>query len=107
MCKQNVDPRLHGKNATCYGKGSYFARDASYSNSYAGPDQGQYHMFLARVLVGKYTTGDSSMRRPPPLTPDSDDLFDSCVDNVKNPSIFVVFERDQCYPSYKIIYAKK
>ena len=32
--RQNFDPRLSGKNMVAYGKGSYFARDASYSDKY-------------------------------------------------------------------------
>ncbi|XP_078703645.1 protein mono-ADP-ribosyltransferase TIPARP-like [Branchiostoma floridae x Branchiostoma belcheri] len=33
ICHQNFDFRLSGKNATLYGKGSYFAKKASYSHS--------------------------------------------------------------------------
>ena len=29
ICKQNFDWRLHGKNATVYGEGSYFALNSS------------------------------------------------------------------------------
>ena len=63
-------------------------------------------MFLANVLVGSYTKGDSSMRRPPPKDPSNptSDLFDSCVNDEYKPVIFVVFEMDQCYPSYVIEY---
>ena len=33
--KENFDWRLHGRNASKYGEGSYFAVNASYSHSYA------------------------------------------------------------------------
>merc|ERR1711998_210928 len=49
-----------GKNATKYGKGTYFARDASYSAYpiYARPDErGVQHMFLCKVLVGESCNG--------------------------------------------------
>ena len=36
ICKQNFDWRLH--NTTAYGKGSYFALNSSYSDSYARQD---------------------------------------------------------------------
>ena len=66
ICKQNFDWRLHGKNATAYGQGSYFALNSSYSDSYAKKDTtGSKFMFVAKVLVGSYTTGQSSYRRPP------------------------------------------
>ena len=32
--RQNFDPRLCGRNMVAYGKGSYFARDASYNDKY-------------------------------------------------------------------------
>ncbi|CAH1238432.1 TIPARP [Branchiostoma lanceolatum] len=110
ICHQNFDFRLSGKNATVYGKGSYFAKEASYSHRYskASPD-GTRYMFLANVLVGMYTTGKQNIPRPPPIDPSDPygDLYDSCVDNKDNPSIFVVFKDDQCYPAYLIKYANQ
>ena len=107
ICKQNFDWRLHGKNATRFGEGSYFAVNASYSHAYANRDASlSQSMFLAKVLVGSYTKGHPSYRRPPlkqPSNPASD-LYDSCVDNQTNPTIFVVFDTDQFYPEYIIKY---
>ena len=63
-------------------------------------------MFLGRVLVGKFTEGDSSLRKPPPL----DQLkpygksYDSCVDTTKIPHIYVIFDKSQCYPEYVLRY---
>ena len=64
-------------------------------------------MFVAKVLVGSYTKGHSSYRRPPPKIPSDprSDLYDSCVDNQSNPSVFVVFDTDQVYPEYIITYS--
>ena len=47
-----------------YGKGAYFARDASYSDRYTDK---ACCMFRAKVIVGKYTEGNSAMQRPPNL----------------------------------------
>ena len=108
ICKQNFDWRLHGKNASKYGEGSYFAVNASYSHSYAKRDDNMFQfMFLTKVLVGSYTEGHSSYRRPPPKQPSdpASDLYDSCVDNTSNPTIFVVFDTDQFYPEYIIQYS--
>ena len=105
ICHQNFDPRLHGKNGTYYGLGAYFARDASYSNNFAVEDEyGLCHMFLASVIVGQYTVGKPELRRPPSLSEGSLDLYDSCVDKMVDPAIYVVFEREQAYPAYKIVY---
>ncbi|XP_067017320.1 serine-rich adhesin for platelets-like isoform X2 [Acropora muricata] len=107
ICKQNFDWRLHGKNATKYGEGSYFALNSWKSDTYATRNNKlSKFMFVAKVLVGSYTVGHSSDRRPPrkdPRNPESD-LYDSCVDDTSSPSIFVLFDTDQFYPEYIIEY---
>ena len=108
ICQQNFDWRVCGKNNILYGKGSYFARDAALSDRYAGFDSPKLHwMFLARVLVGQFVKGNSDMVRPPPLNPAKPhaNLHDSCVDNVGNPKLYVIFDADQCYPEYLFSYA--
>ena len=87
--------------------GSYFHKDARFSNSYAKPDHsGLKRMFLARVLVGSYTRGNSEFRRPPPKDPRNplENFYDSCVDDPNNPRLFVIFENNQVYPEYVITY---
>uniref|UniRef100_A0A3B4WX21 Adhesive plaque matrix protein-like n=1 Tax=Seriola lalandi dorsalis TaxID=1841481 RepID=A0A3B4WX21_SERLL len=49
-------------------------------------------MFIARVLVGDFTKGSTDYRRPPSKDGGDVNFYDSCVDNVIDPSIFVVFE---------------
>ncbi|RLW00162.1 hypothetical protein DV515_00009211 [Chloebia gouldiae] len=102
ICQQNFDWRICGVHGTVYGKGSYFARDASYSDNYCGTDSNTKTMFLARVLVGEFTLGSSHYVRPP--MKDSQRFYDSCVNNSTNPSIFVIFEKQQIYPEYLIEY---
>ncbi|XP_072256057.1 protein mono-ADP-ribosyltransferase PARP12-like [Pyxicephalus adspersus] len=104
ICRENFDFRLCGTNGTLYGKGSYFARDASYSHLYSflTPSDKKI-MFVALVLVGDFVEGDSTMKLPP-KKPNSKERYDSCVDNVLNPSIFVVFDRSQVYPEYFLEY---
>ena len=48
-----------GKNATAFGRGVYFAREASYSHQYTDIRKGKPigHMFVCKVLVGKYAIG--------------------------------------------------
>ncbi|XP_043926428.1 protein mono-ADP-ribosyltransferase TIPARP [Protopterus annectens] len=107
ICKHNFDPRVCGKHATMFGQGSYFAKKASYSHNFSKKSiEGTHYMFLAKVLTGKYTVGNPSIRRPPPLNPlyTTSDLFDSCVDNCFEPQIFVIFNDDQSYPYFIIQY---
>jgi poly [ADP-ribose] polymerase 7/11/12/13 len=90
---------------TQYGKGCYFAVDSSYSDSYAENGTNK-SMFVAKILPGEYVCGKSSYRRPPRKDESdlSSDLYDSCVDNVWNPTIFVIFDNNQIYPEFLIRY---
>ncbi|XP_066579850.1 protein mono-ADP-ribosyltransferase PARP12-like [Amia ocellicauda] len=98
ICEQNFDWRICGVNGTSYGKGSYFARDASYSNKYSKVKDGHKYMFFVRVLAGEFTKGHSNIVRPPIL-------YDSCVNSTTDPTIFVIFEKYQIYPEYLIEYS--
>lgn len=90
---------------TALGRGVYFARDASYSVPYARAGTGGRFMYLARVLVGQFCQGNSSMIVPPPKNPSRPEiLYESVVDNQGNPSVFVVFYDTQCYPEYLITF---
>ncbi|XP_066536455.1 protein mono-ADP-ribosyltransferase PARP14-like [Hoplias malabaricus] len=106
--KTNFDRRFAGQNATRFGIGTYFAVDASYSANeiYSVPAaDGTQLMFVALVLTGHYTQGQSDMKTPPARsTQDPSVRFDSVVDNVQNPSMFVVFHDCQAYPDYLITF---
>ncbi|XP_038202662.1 protein mono-ADP-ribosyltransferase PARP14 [Arvicola amphibius] len=99
-----------GKNATCYGKGTYFAVHASYSahDTYSRPDaNGKKYMYYVRVLTGNYTAGNSSLIVPPPRDPQNPtDLYDTVTDLCQNPSLFVVFYDNQAYPEYLITFRR-
>uniref|UniRef100_UPI0037E7BF02 protein mono-ADP-ribosyltransferase TIPARP-like n=1 Tax=Semicossyphus pulcher TaxID=241346 RepID=UPI0037E7BF02 len=108
ICHNNFDPRVAGVNGTSYGYGSYFATIASLSDTFSSKVKPleDRHMFLAKVLVGTVSTGKSSYRRPPPLSSKTKQhcLYDTCVDNMEDPTMFVVFDSCQCYPYYLIKY---
>ena len=61
-------------------------------------------MLVARVLVGDVTVGDSSMVKPPAKDWKNPygETYDSCVDLLHDPSIYVTFEFGQSYPAYVI-----
>ncbi|XP_041111297.1 protein mono-ADP-ribosyltransferase PARP12 [Polyodon spathula] len=103
ICKQNFDWRICGTHGTAYGKGSYFARDAKYSHNYTGSSSSRT-MFVTRVLVGESIKGNSAYLRPPSKDGGDTNFYDSCVDDPLNPSIYVVFEKQQVYPEYVIQY---
>ncbi|XP_077997496.1 protein mono-ADP-ribosyltransferase PARP15-like isoform X2 [Glandiceps talaboti] len=88
-----------------FGKGVYFAKTALFSSGYTHIDKnGNCHMYQARVLTGVYTTGNSSLKEPPAIDKSKPtDLYDSVVDNERNPEQFVVFNDAVAYPEYHII----
>ncbi|KAM9360379.1 protein mono-ADP-ribosyltransferase PARP14-like [Symphorus nematophorus] len=105
--KQGFNRSYAGAHAAMYGKGSYFAVDPIYSaQGYATPDMsGHKRMYLARVLVGDYTQGHSTMITPPSKrSANASDLYDSVVDNAANPTMFIVFSDIQAYPEYLITF---
>ncbi|XP_071316077.1 protein mono-ADP-ribosyltransferase PARP14-like [Trachinotus anak] len=97
-----------GQNATSYGPGTYFAVKASYSAkpTYSKPAaDGSQFMFMARVLTGAYTQGYKGMKVPPPLNDlQPHDRYDSVVDRIDNPSMYIVFHDNQAYPDYLITF---
>ena len=105
ILQQGFNRSFCGKNATFYGKGVYFARDASYSSYplYSPADgRGLQTIFAVRVGVGAWSKGVKDA-----LTPDVRDarrnlLYDTTVDNMADPSIFVTYHDAQAYPEYRI-----
>ena len=86
----------------------YFARDAQYSASYspAGTNQ-QRKMFYCEVLIGLTTVGNSSMLEPPVVNASvsATDKYDSTVNNVTSPTVYVSCYRDyMAYPTYLITF---
>ncbi len=95
--------------AAVYGRGAYFARDAYYSarDTYTPRNQnGHKFMYLARVLTGQFTVGNAQLVVPPSINPQQapDVLYDSVVDDVNNPQIFVSFHDTHTYPEYLIVF---
>ncbi|XP_040913508.1 poly(ADP-ribose) polymerase family member 14-related sequence 1 [Toxotes jaculatrix] len=96
-----------GKNAACYGNGTYFAVNANYSanDTYSKPNQnGEKFMYVCRVLTGDFTVGQQNMVVPPAKGLVSTQKYDSVVDNMAKPGMFVVFHDSQACPEYLITF---
>eukprot|EP00300_Choanocystis_sp_HF-7_P013406 c18286_g1_i4.p1 GENE.c18286_g1_i4~~c18286_g1_i4.p1 ORF type:complete len:560 (+),score=80.63 c18286_g1_i4:25-1680(+) len=87
-----------------FGFGSYFARDASYSVDYAPPigPNNIRTMFYVRILIGEPCKGSNGKKQPDKKP--SGVLYDSMVNDVANPSIFVlsVASDSKAYPEFII-----
>ncbi|XP_036002228.1 protein mono-ADP-ribosyltransferase PARP14 [Fundulus heteroclitus] len=108
IMKTGFNRRFSGQNATSYGEGTYFAVNAIYSThpTYSKPAaDGSQLMFVVRVLTGVYTPGQSGMRVPPARNDQESHIrYDSVVDRMDRPNMFVVFHDDQAYPDYLITF---
>jgi len=88
-----------------WGDGTYFARDARYSDDYAYRlPSGWKQMLAAKVVVGRWTKGTQGIKICPLLPGDQYKRYDSLVNDESNPSIFVVQHSVAAYPAYLITY---
>ena len=91
-------------NVSAYGIGTYFARDAKYSDDYARSQGDTKQMMLVDVLVGRSAQGQEGMKMYPKLPGELFTRYNSLVNKLSDPSIFVVQHSNQAYPSYLITY---
>uniref|UniRef100_A0A2K6GZJ4 Poly [ADP-ribose] polymerase n=1 Tax=Propithecus coquereli TaxID=379532 RepID=A0A2K6GZJ4_PROCO len=106
ICAHGFNRSFCGRNGTLYGQGVYFAKRASLSvqDQYSPPNaDGHKAVFVARVLTGDYGQGHRSLRAPP-LRASGHVLlrYDSAVDSLGQPSIFVIFHDTQALPTHLI-----
>lgn len=102
ICKENFDWRQNDTSNQDFGQGTYFSNSAAVGRTYCRPDDfGRIHMFLAQVIIGMVTEGNSSYTRPPP-NPNTGALYDTTVDNITAPTVFVKYEKGEYYPEYII-----
>ncbi|XP_074518126.1 protein mono-ADP-ribosyltransferase PARP11 [Halichoeres trimaculatus] len=118
ICKYNFDARLPRQNGRVYGHGIYFAIHASHADKYSmsstdplPPFGGRKQplrcestkiIFLARVMIGTPVAGQRDFLKPDHGM--AENSHDSCVDDIRNPKIFVIFDPNQIYPEYLIQY---
>ncbi|XP_075405249.1 protein mono-ADP-ribosyltransferase PARP10 [Tenrec ecaudatus] len=106
ICTHGFNRSYCGRNGTLYGQGVYFAKRASLSvqDRYSPPNaDGHKAVFVARVLTGDYGQGCQGLLAPPPRDSGHRLLrYNSVVDNLSEPSIFVIFHDTQALPTHLI-----
>uniref|UniRef100_U3KGJ2 Poly(ADP-ribose) polymerase family member 9 n=1 Tax=Ficedula albicollis TaxID=59894 RepID=U3KGJ2_FICAL len=85
-----------------YGAGIYFTKNLRYlTNSKATWEMdSKMYVFEADVVIGTYTTGKPYCIMPPAMDRNAFTFYDSLVDNVYYPEIFVIFNGFAALPRY-------
>lgn len=121
---RDTDPKEIIQGSTCgfdmrysgtglWGRGTYFAENASYSHSYAYNEHGLKKMFAAWVLTGiSYESRpDSNITVPPPRDREEDAnrdkvkyLYDTVTGVTGGTRVYITYDNDHTYPAYLIVY---
>ena len=99
--------RKEFNNTAAYGKGTYFARDASYSINYSPKDiiDGYKYILLCKVIIGDCTIGTRTQNKIAKKYDGTE--YDSMVDILNNPSIYVIWRDYHAIPKYLIKFKQK
>lgn len=100
IMKGNVyDSRLVMPNL--FGPGHYFTSNASLCLQWCTKNSVESRFLLVcHVLLGTYTEGSSNTQTRPRR--ENGKFYDSLVDKITEPTVFVVSDVNQCYPAYII-----
>lgn len=109
-CSSGFDMR-HSRDGM-WGKGNYFAKNASYSDGYAYQDNVTRKMFAAWVLTGIcYDSPPNGTLIKPPERQQSDAAEDKvkylydCVTGVTGGTrVYITYDNSHAYPAYLIVY---
>ncbi len=70
-----------------------------------GGPNGFRYMYYAKVLVGEYIKGNPNMLvAPDKNSGNPNETYDSVVDNISDPSIYVLFQDYEYYTEYLITF---
>lgn len=96
------------KHASLWGLGTYFARDAQYvaDGQFCGPpaQDGSHRMLMCLLITGMPCLGDPQHAGVLPHR-QRPHRYDSCVDSLSSPEVFVLQHPSAALPAYVITFA--
>jgi hypothetical protein len=96
------------RNATLWGSGTYFARDARYvaESNFCGPQaaDGTRQMLLCLLMIGIPCLGDPEHKGVLPFR-SKPHRYHSSVDSLSSPEVYIVQHPGAAYPAYRITFA--
>ncbi|XP_032071638.1 protein mono-ADP-ribosyltransferase PARP9 isoform X2 [Thamnophis elegans] len=103
VCKTGFQKTYSSSQDQKYGTGIYFKKNPRKLIADTREKCEMDHLicvFEAEVVTGSYTRGNRSYVAPPLINTSSMKLYDSVVDDIHNPEIFVIFNKEQALPLY-------
>jgi hypothetical protein len=95
------------RNATIWGQGSYFARDAKYvaEGGFCGQParDGSRQMLLCLLTLGMPCLGDPEHRGVLPFR-QKPHRYNSSVDSLSSPEVYIIQHPGAAYPAYRITF---
>mmetsp|Transcript_60742 Transcript_60742/g.96511 ORF Transcript_60742/g.96511 Transcript_60742/m.96511 type:complete len:394 (-) Transcript_60742:197-1378(-) len=92
---------------SAYGKGVYFARNAQLAAKYSKPDaDGYLAMLVCDVIVGECTVGSRDMPQSALYKPGTSTQFDTLVNRLEKPSVYVVRRDYHAIPKYILVFRR-
>ncbi|XP_060118774.1 protein mono-ADP-ribosyltransferase PARP9 [Heteronotia binoei] len=103
VCKTGFQTTYSTSQDQKYGAGIYFNKNPRNLVADTREKCEMDHLlcaFEAEVVTGLFTRGNRSYVVPPLINASGMKLYDSVVDDIHNPEIFVIFNREQALPLY-------
>mmetsp|Transcript_36304 Transcript_36304/g.58270 ORF Transcript_36304/g.58270 Transcript_36304/m.58270 type:complete len:128 (+) Transcript_36304:2-385(+) len=90
-----------------YGKGVYFATDFDLAAQYSKSDTNGYlGMLVCDVIVGECAVGSFNMRQSALCKPGTNTQYDTLVNRLEDPDIYVVRRDYHAIPKYIVLYRR-
>ncbi|KAK3888958.1 hypothetical protein Pcinc_007026 [Petrolisthes cinctipes] len=105
ICSENFNWRHQCKQRSSmrYGRGCYFySRACEALEQRPQPHNETQKLVVARVVVGSWTPGNTSMTAPP-FNPDTDIRYNTTVNKSDRPTVFVKYNSHEYYPEYLVM----
>ena len=67
-------------------------------------NNGICYIFLCSVLTGEYTVGTKGIKTAPVKNIETQEWYDSVCDNTNSPTKFIIFNDNQAYPTYLVLF---
>ena len=111
ICEDEADGlMMQFSNKGSWGRGLYFAQNASYSNGYAHTHQSRHGHSLKTLIYVNLIVGDEiehaadSSLRLCPAKEDGTGRYHTVTGHTNGSKIYIVFENGRGYPSYLVTY---